>query len=59
MAALIGPSGSGNSTIVGLIEKFYDIAEGSIVVGQQNLSDIPIKELRGQIGLVQQVRWFL
>ena len=56
MTALIGPSGSGKSTIVGLIERFYDIAEGSIFVGQKNLSDIPIMELRGQIGLVQQVR---
>ena len=55
MTALIGPSGSGKSTVVGLLEKWYGIDSGFIKYGRARLDDIPTEELRGKIGLVQQV----
>jgi ATP-binding cassette subfamily B (MDR/TAP) protein 1 len=56
--ALIGPSGSGKSTIVGLLERWYDGNSGNISLGNRNFNDMPLKQLRGKIGLVQQVGYF-
>jgi ATP-binding cassette subfamily B (MDR/TAP) protein 1 len=55
MTALIGPSGSGKSTIVGLLERWYCVDEGIIRLGSTNVDNFPATELRGKIGLVQQV----
>lgn len=55
MTALVGPSGSGKSTVLGLLERWYDTDEGSIKLGSTNIDNIPAAELRGKIGLVQQV----
>ncbi|KAG9292637.1 hypothetical protein G9A89_007009 [Geosiphon pyriformis] len=52
--ALVGSSGSGKSTIVGLMERFYDPVEGSIILDGQNTKHINIKSLRKNIGLVGQ-----
>lgn len=52
--ALVGESGSGKSTIIGLIERFYDPLEGTITLDGWNLKDLKLKWLRSQIGLVQQ-----
>lgn len=52
--ALVGPSGQGKSTIVGLIERFYDPAGGSVELLGNNLTDINVRYLRDQIGLVEQ-----
>ena len=52
--ALVGESGSGKSTIIGLIERFYDPLEGTITLDGWNLRDLRLKWLRSQIGLVQQ-----
>ncbi|KAG9292640.1 hypothetical protein G9A89_007012 [Geosiphon pyriformis] len=52
--ALVGSSGSGKSTIIGLMERFYDPIEGSIFVDGNNIQDINIKSLRTLIGLVGQ-----
>ncbi|KAI6035800.1 P-loop containing nucleoside triphosphate hydrolase protein [Pisolithus marmoratus] len=53
-AALVGASGSGKSTIVSLIERFYDPLGGTVKLDGVDLRDLNIKWLRSQIGLVSQ-----
>ncbi|KAG1822804.1 P-loop containing nucleoside triphosphate hydrolase protein [Suillus subaureus] len=53
-AALVGASGSGKSTIVSLIERFYDPSSGSVKLDGVDLPELNIKWLRSQIGLVSQ-----
>ncbi|OGE56376.1 hypothetical protein PENARI_c003G08092 [Penicillium arizonense] len=52
--AIVGPSGGGKSTIVALLERFYDPLSGEISIGNQNFRDLNVKYLRGNIGFVQQ-----
>ena len=52
--ALVGLSGSGKSTIVSLIERFYDPVNGSINVDGIHLTILNLKWLRSQIGVVSQ-----
>ncbi|THH26451.1 hypothetical protein EUX98_g7736 [Antrodiella citrinella] len=52
--ALVGASGSGKSTIVGLVERFYDTLEGSVKLDGVDLRELNVKWLRSQIGLVSQ-----
>jgi len=52
--AFVGESGSGKSTIVKLIEKFYQIESGSIFYGSFDQSELNAIYLRKQIGLVSQ-----
>ena len=52
--ALVGPSGCGKSTTVGLLERFYNIAGGSITIDGIEISDINTACLREQIGIVGQ-----
>lgn len=52
--ALVGASGSGKSTIVSLVERFYDPISGTIRLDGVDIKDINVKWLRQQIGLVQQ-----
>ncbi|KAM0748705.1 P-loop containing nucleoside triphosphate hydrolase protein [Meredithblackwellia eburnea MCA 4105] len=52
--ALVGASGSGKSTIIGLVERFYDAIGGDLQLDDVNLRDINIKWLRSNIGLVSQ-----
>jgi len=53
-AALVGASGSGKSTIISLVERFYDPIDGSIKLDGHDLKDLNLKWLRNQIGLVSQ-----
>jgi ATP-binding cassette subfamily B (MDR/TAP) protein 1 len=53
-AALVGASGSGKSTIVSLVERFYDPLSGVVKLDGVNLKDLNLKWLRTQIGLVSQ-----
>jgi ATP-binding cassette subfamily B (MDR/TAP) protein 1 len=53
-AALVGASGSGKSTIVSLIERFYDPLSGSVKLDGVDLRELNIRWLRSQIGLVSQ-----
>ncbi|KAF9242533.1 P-loop containing nucleoside triphosphate hydrolase protein [Melanogaster broomeanus] len=53
-AALVGASGSGKSTIIALIERFYDPLSGSVKLDGVDIRDLNIKWLRSQIGLVSQ-----
>ena len=52
--ALIGATGSGKSTVVNLIPRFYDVSEGSILVGGKDVRTVTQHSLRDRIGLVPQ-----
>ncbi|QRV90352.1 ABC transporter transmembrane region [Ceratobasidium sp. AG-Ba] len=53
-AALVGASGSGKSTIIALVERFYDPLSGSVHLDGVDLKDLNVRWLRSQIGLVSQ-----
>lgn len=52
--ALVGASGSGKSTFINLVPRFYDITSGDILIDGQSVQDIKISSLRSHIGLVSQ-----
>ncbi|XP_058741386.1 ABC transporter B family member 15-like [Vicia villosa] len=52
--ALVGQSGSGKSTIIGLIERFYDPLQGSVTIDGMNIKSYNLKSLRKHIALVSQ-----
>ncbi|PWN43517.1 putative Leptomycin B resistance protein pmd1 [Ceraceosorus guamensis] len=54
ITALVGASGSGKSTIVSLVERFYDPESGAVFLDGRDLRDLNLKWLRTQIGLVSQ-----
>lgn len=54
ITAIIGSTGSGKSTIINLIPRFYDVSSGSILVDGINIKDITRQELREKIGFVPQ-----
>ncbi|XWS12191.1 hypothetical protein CRYUN_Cryun37aG0068800 [Craigia yunnanensis] len=54
MVALVGASGSGKSTVIWLVQRFYDPNEGKVMMGGIDLREINLKWLRTQIALVGQ-----
>ena len=52
--AIIGATGSGKSSVVKLIPRFYDVTEGAIFVDGKNVKDYKLKELRKKISIVLQ-----
>jgi len=52
--AIVGPSGAGKSTIFGLMERFYDVTSGDILLDGVSVKSISRSELREQIGYVEQ-----
>jgi len=52
--AIVGSTGSGKTTIVNLISRFYDTQDGSIFIGRENIKDYKLESLRGSIALVLQ-----
>ncbi|ABX06262.1 MAG TPA: ABC transporter ATP-binding protein [Herpetosiphon sp.] len=54
VVALMGPTGSGKSTITNLIPRFYDPIEGRVLVDDHDVRDLAIQSLRQQIGIVLQ-----
>ncbi|MGF2055823.1 ABC transporter ATP-binding protein [Vagococcus fluvialis] len=52
--AIIGGTGSGKTSLVNLIPRFYDIEKGSILFNEQNVQDLDVKELRNRVGFVPQ-----
>jgi ATP-binding cassette subfamily B protein len=52
--ALLGPTGSGKSTIVNLIPRFYDPSSGRITIDGVNIRDVSLNSLRSAIGMVLQ-----
>lgn len=51
---LLGKTGSGKSTLAQLLLRFYDPSEGSIQIGNRDIRNIPLQQLRSQISYVQQ-----
>ena len=52
--ALVGESGGGKSTVISLLERFYDPAKGQVLMDGHDLRDLNVQWLRDQIGLVSQ-----
>ncbi|KAK7331427.1 hypothetical protein VNO77_25652 [Canavalia gladiata] len=53
-AALVGQSGSGKSTVISLLERFYDPDAGEVLIDGVNLKNMQVRWIREQIGLVSQ-----
>ena len=51
---IIGGTGSGKSSVVNLIPRFYDVSKGSVLVDGRDVRDYDLTELRGKIGVVMQ-----
>ncbi|HLF75634.1 MAG TPA: ABC transporter ATP-binding protein [Anaerolineales bacterium] len=54
IVALIGPTGSGKTSLVNLIPRFYDVSEGCVLVDGQDVREVDLVSLRKQIGIVLQ-----
>jgi len=52
--ALLGTTGSGKSTIINLIPRFYDVTEGTVSIDGHDVRDVTLASLREQIGIVLQ-----
>lgn len=52
--ALLGATGSGKTTIINLIPRFYDVSEGSVLIDGHDVRDVTLDSLRSQIGIVLQ-----
>lgn len=52
--ALLGATGSGKTTIINLIPRFYDASEGAILIDEHDVRDVTLESLRNQIGIVLQ-----
>jgi ATP-binding cassette subfamily B multidrug efflux pump len=52
--ALLGSTGSGKTTIINLIPRFYDVSEGQVLIDGHDVRDVTIESLRQRIGIVLQ-----
>jgi ATP-binding cassette subfamily B protein len=52
--ALVGPPGSGKSSLVHLIPRYYDVGSGAITIDGQNVAEVTLDSLRRQVAVVQQ-----
>ena len=52
--AVVGPTGSGKTTVVKLLLRFYDVQEGRVTLDGQDIRSLALADLRGAIGLVSQ-----
>jgi ATP-binding cassette, subfamily B, multidrug efflux pump len=52
--ALLGGTGSGKTTIINLLPRFYDVSEGAVTIDGHDVRDVTIDSLRSQIGIVLQ-----
>jgi len=57
MFAIVGSTGSGKSTVVKLLNRFYDINDGEITIDDLNIKDVKFKSLREQMSLVSQEQY--
>ena len=54
ITAILGAPGSGKSTIVNLLPRFYDVSDGRITIDDQDIRDFSLDSLRRNVGIVQQ-----
>ena len=54
LIALVGPSGAGKTTIASLVSRLYDVTEGRVLVGGNDVRDLSLTSLRSAIGVVSQ-----
>ena len=54
VTALVGPSGSGKSTLAALLARFYDVGDGAIRIGGDDIRSLPADELYARVGFVLQ-----
>ncbi len=54
MIAFVGPTGSGKTTMVSLLSRFYDACSGSVKIDGIDVKDVTLKSLRTQIGIIMQ-----
>ncbi|QBK29349.1 ABC transporter ATP-binding protein [Roseitalea porphyridii] len=52
--AIVGPSGAGKTTIISLLQRFYDIEAGTITIDGQDIAGVTLASLRGQMAFVSQ-----
>lgn len=57
MAAIVGETGAGKTTIISLLMRFYEINQGKILIDGVNIADVSIEELRSNLGMVLQDSW--
>lgn len=55
--AIVGPTGCGKTTLINLLMRFYDVREGEIEVGGEDIRDMRRSELRAMYGMVLQDTW--
>ena len=54
LVALVGPSGAGKTTITSLVSRLYDVTDGAIRLGDQDLRDVTLQSMHDSIGVVTQ-----
>ncbi|MBR2860968.1 MAG: ABC transporter ATP-binding protein [Clostridia bacterium] len=54
MAAFVGPTGAGKTTVVNLLSRFYDVSAGSVLIDGHNVKDVTLSSLRTQVGVMMQ-----
>ena len=54
MAAIVGPTGAGKTTIVNLLSRFYNVDSGEVLIDGINIEDVTIRSLRRQMGVMMQ-----
>jgi ATP-binding cassette subfamily B protein len=54
LVALVGPSGAGKTTITQLVTRMYDVQQGAVLIGGQDVRDVTLESLRDAVGVVTQ-----
>ncbi|HVE86096.1 MAG TPA: ABC transporter ATP-binding protein [Myxococcales bacterium] len=54
LVAILGTTGSGKSTIINLVPRFYDVTQGSVLIDGNDVREVTLSSLRSQIGIVLQ-----
>lgn len=55
--AIVGPTGSGKSTLINLLMRFYDVNKGEVVISNNNITKLTRDSLRSKFGMVLQESW--